>query len=93
MQRYGLPLDNRKTITKLDWELWTAALTDNPKQFTDLTHLMVVWADETTSRVPLTDFYDTATGRQMSFQARSVVGGLFIKALTDPETVKRWRSN
>jgi hypothetical protein len=91
MQRYGLPLDNRKTITKLDWEFWTASLSDDPKQFADLTHRTVVWADETTSRVPLTDFYDTVSGRQMAFQARSVVGGIFIKALMDPEIVKRYR--
>jgi hypothetical protein len=92
MQPYGLPLDNRKTITKLDWEFWTASLTDNPKQFADLAHRTVTWADETTSRVPLTDFYDTVSGRQIGFQARSVVGGIFIKALMKPEILNKYRN-
>lgn len=81
LQRYGLPLDNRKTITKLDWEVWTASLASKPEHFQDLIHRLVVWADETPSRVPTTDFYDTVSGKQMGFQARSVVGGVFIKAL------------
>ncbi|MEO6802877.1 MAG: DUF4965 domain-containing protein [Granulicella sp.] len=91
MQPYGLPLDNRKTITKLDWEFWTASLSDNPRQFADLAHRTVVWADSTTSRVPLTDFYDTVSGSQIGFQARSVVGGIFIKALMDPAIAKKYR--
>jgi hypothetical protein len=93
MQRYGLPLDNRKTITKLDWEFWTASLTSDPKQLADLTHRITLWADETPSRVPLTDFYDTESGRQMGFQARSVVGGIFIKALMDPKVAKQFASH
>jgi hypothetical protein len=91
MQPYGLPLDNRKTITKLDWEVWTATLTDNPQQFQDLLHRLVTWADTTPSRVPTTDFYDTVSGKQMGFQARSVVGGVFIKALLDPQIAERWK--
>ncbi|QHS52941.1 glutaminase family protein [Edaphobacter sp. 12200R-103] len=81
MEKYGLPLDNRKTITKLDWEVWTASLASTPEQYQDLIHRLVVWADETPSRVPTTDWYDTISGKQMGFQARSVVGGVFIKAL------------
>ena len=91
MQTYGLPLDNRKTITKLDWEVWTATLAPDDGQYRDLIHRLVVWADATPSRVPTTDYYDTVNGKQMGFQARSVVGGVFIKALMDPEVVKRWR--
>ncbi len=91
MQIYGLPLDNRKTITKLDWEVWTATLAPDDGQYRDLIHRLVVWADATPSRVPTTDYYDTVNGKQMGFQARSVVGGVFIKALMDPEVVKRWR--
>jgi hypothetical protein len=90
MQPYGLPLDNRKSITKLDWEVWTATLAPESSQYQDLIHRLVVWADSTPSRVPTTDFYDTISGRQMGFQARSVVGGVFIKALADPAIAKRW---
>ena len=92
MEPYGLPLDNRRTITKLDWEVWTAALAPDPKQSQDLLHRLVIWADATPSRVPTTDFYDTVSGKQMGFQARSVVGGVFIKALLDPQIAARWRS-
>ncbi|WP_242618212.1 glutaminase family protein [Edaphobacter modestus] len=86
MKQYGLPLDNRKTITKLDWEVWTASLASKPEQFQDLIHRLVVWADETPSRTPTTDFYDTVSGKEIAFQARSVVGGVFIKALMHANT-------
>jgi hypothetical protein len=91
MEQYGLPLDNRKSITKLDWELWTATLAPEPAQYQDLVHRLVMWADSTPSRVPTTDFYDTVSGKQMGFQARSVVGGIFIKALADPGIALHWK--
>jgi hypothetical protein len=93
MKPYGLPLDSRKTITKLDWEVWTATLAPEPSQYQDLIHRLVVWTNETPSRVPTTDFYDTVSGKQMGFQARSVVGGIFIKALANPELARRWRTD
>ncbi len=92
MEPYGLPLDNRKTITKLDWEVWTATLSDDPDQFRGVLHRLVTWADSTPSRVPTTDFYDTVSGKQMGFQARSVVGGVFIKALVDQQIAEKWKS-
>ncbi len=85
-------LDNRKkSITKaLTGEVWTATLAPESSQYQDLIHRLVVWADATSSRVPTTDFYDTISGKQMGFQARSVVGGVFIKALADPAIAKHW---
>jgi hypothetical protein len=82
--RYGLPLDNRADYTKLDWLAWTASLTGTPKGFQALFEPAYRFATESPSRVPLTDWYDTKTGKQVGFQARSVVGGIFIQMLSSP---------
>jgi hypothetical protein len=97
LNQFGLPLDSRADYTKLDWEIWTATLADSPQAgdpnpFATLTAPIGRWIDEGPSRVPLTDWYDTKTGKQMAFQARSVVGGVYIKALSDRELAAKWRS-
>lgn len=91
LNRYGLPLDNRADYTKLDWQLWTATLADSANQFDALMAPIAKCVNETPSRVPLTDWYDTKTGKQIGFQARSVVGGVYIKALADEKLAKKWR--
>ena len=89
LNQYGLPLDNRADYTKLDWEIWTATLTDNREQFDALMAPIGKWLNATPSRVPLTDWYDTKTGKKQGFQARSVVGGVFIKALASSWGVRK----
>ncbi len=88
--KYGLPLDNRADYTKIDWLTWTATLSDNRSEFEQIFDPAYRFANESPSRVPLTDWYDTKTGKQVGFQARSVVGGLFIHMLADSATWKKY---
>jgi hypothetical protein len=87
---YGLPLGNRSEYTKLDWIYWTASLADSREDFDALIGPTWKFANESPSRVPLTDWYWTQDAKQRGFQARSVVGGLFMKMLTDPAEWKKW---
>jgi hypothetical protein len=92
INKYGLPLDSRKTYTKLDWQIWTATMADTQAQFDLFMNPISTWISEGPTRVPLTDWYDTVSGKQSGFQARSVVGGVYIKALANKSIAKKWQS-
>jgi len=90
--RFGLPLDNRKPYTKLDWTLWTATLTQDATDFQALVSPVFRFLNETPNRVPMTDWYMTTDAKQVGFQARSVVGGVFLQMLYNRATWKKWAS-
>jgi hypothetical protein len=81
--KFGLPLDSRKAYTKNDWILWTATFAPTTAEFEALVKPVYRHALETESRVPLNDFYDSNTGIRDNFKARSVVGGFYMKMLSD----------
>jgi len=79
--KYGLPLDSRKDYTKSDWIMWTACMKQDKDIFERFITPIYKYANETTSRVPISDWHDTQNGKMMNFKARSVVGGYFMRML------------
>ncbi len=87
--KYGLPLDIRKDYTKTDWLVWCATLTNNVDDFHALFQPFYSFMNETPDRIPLTDWYDTKTGKCVGFRARPVIGGVYIPFLYHREL---WQS-
>lgn len=87
--KYGLPLDVRKDYTKNDWIMWTAAMASDNKTFLKFVDSIYDYINETQSRVPISDWYDTKTGLMVGFKARSVIGGFWMKVLADKMAAAR----
>ena len=81
--KYGLLLDSRAQYTKSDWVLWSACMSPDDATFQKFIDPIYTYANETTSRVPISDWHDTNTGKMMNFKARSVVGGYYMKLLME----------
>jgi hypothetical protein len=92
LDRFGLPLDSRWLYTKTDWEVWTATLADSSEDFDALMRPVYAFVSQTPQRVPLTDWYWTNDAARNSFQARPVIGGVFIKLLGEPGGWGKWSS-
>ena len=88
---FGLPLDDRATYTKFDWIVWSACLAQTEKDFEAMVGPLHDFADRSPTRVPITDWFDTISGKMVGFQARSVVGGVYIKLLYDRSKTAKYQ--
>ena len=90
LQPYGLPLDSRTKLTKTDWTIWAATLAEDRATFESFIAPVYDYLNQTTAREPLADSYMTDTLKRGGMHARPVVGGLFIRMLTNPAIWKKW---
>ncbi|CAF4271035.1 unnamed protein product, partial [Rotaria sp. Silwood2] len=72
---------NRAHYAKADWIVWTACLAEKKEVFQAFVNPLYDFLNVSESRVPFTDLYDTKTGEQVAFKARSVVGGVYLPLL------------
>ena len=79
--KYGMPLDSRADYTKSDWLIWTASMASSDKVFAEFVAPLWKAYNDSPSRVPMTDWYDTVSSRWVSFRHRTVQGGLFMRVL------------
>ena len=78
--RYGAPLDSRNTYTKTDWLMWCASMGND--EICDIyAHRLARYLSETESRVPFSDWIDSAEPKYYMFRNRSVQGGNFMPLL------------
>lgn len=81
--KYGLPLDCRRDYTKSDWIMWTAGMSPDQETFQKFVTPLYNYINETESRVPISDWSDTKTGKYVGFKARSVIGGYWMRVLVE----------
>ncbi len=90
LQPYGVPLDSRTHLTKTDWSVWSATLATNNTDFQTLVAPVYGYLTRTTTRDPLSDSYVTDDIKSGGMHARPVVGGLFVKMLSDRAVWDKW---
>ena len=83
LKTYGVPVQGTTNTAKTDWELWSASLATNSADFQTLIAPIYNYMNTTGSRQPMQDSYDVTNVNSGGFKARSVIGGVFIKMLTD----------
>ena len=63
--------------------MWTAAMSKDKKTFVKFVEPLYNYMNETESRVPTSDWYDTKTALMVGFKARSVIAGHWMRVLAE----------
>jgi hypothetical protein len=92
MESFGMPLDSRTKLGDTDHMFFTATMAGTEAQFDQFIDPFYVYLNGTPRREPLTDTYETTNIDSSGMESRPVVGGIFIKMLSDPDTWKKWAS-
>jgi len=79
--KYGVPLDSRKTFTKSDWLMWVSALDKSGEATEKFAKDLVGMLANTKNRVPFTDWYETKNAKMCWMWHRTVLGGLWMPLL------------
>ena len=77
-------------LTDQETTHWTATMADNLNDFKTIFDPVYLFADKTPNRVPVSDWYIVDNAQMRGFQARSVVGGFYIKMLSDKNMWNKW---
>lgn len=92
LNKYGLPLDSRTKLTKTDWTIWSASMAPSKSVFMKFIDPIYRYLNETTTRDPISDSYVTDDIHSGGMHARPVIGGVFIRFLTNHAIWKEWAS-
>lgn len=84
---FGIPLDNRSKISKTDWTMWLATLTEDEQKRNKIIKLVHNVLIKSPERVPFSDWiFDCETGKYKEFVNRTVQGSMFILLLKEKLT-------
>lgn len=78
---YGVPLEDRFSYTKTDWEAWVASLDLQHPLSRQILRSLVEVFHKSPDRVPLSDWVEVDSARVRGFRARFVQGGLWSPLL------------
>ncbi len=83
LNRYGVPLDNRKDFTKTDWMLWASCLDESGENTKLFSSCIVKYLEDTQDRNCFTDWYETKVPEERGMNHRSVQAGLWMPILKE----------
>ena len=84
LHEYGFPLDSSTTLTKTDWMMWMAALSDDHNVAERIVEAIRAYIRSDAAKgKAFPDLYDCKTGETRQFVNRTVQGSMFVLLLQE----------